>query len=169
MGKILEIKKYPEKILRKKCQPVEEITEREITLFNDMLYTMCHSSGIGLAAPQIGINQKLIVANIDVGEKPLKLANPEVIKVKGKDKMGEGCLSIPGVMVEIERPNEVIVKGLNEEGKIVELKAKGLLARVLLHEMDHLKGKLIIDYMGFWQKIKFNLNNIDRKGDDDKD
>jgi len=166
MPEILRITKYPEKILRKKCQSIEGITEREITLFKNMLYTMRRFSGIGLAAPQVGINQRLIVA--DIGEKPVKLANPEVIKVKGKDKMGEGCLSVPDVVVEIERPDEVIVKGLNEEGKIVELKAKGLLARVLLHEIDHLKGKLIVDYMGFWQKIKFNLNNIERKGQSDQ-
>jgi peptide deformylase len=167
MDKILKITKYPEKILRKRSQSVEKITEKEMYLFKDMLYTMHRFSGIGLAAPQIGIDQRLIVA--DVGEGPVKLANPEVIQVKGKDKMGEGCLSVPNVMVEIERPDEIIVKGVNEQGKTVELKARGLLARVLLHEIDHLKGKLIIDYMGFLQKVKFNFNNIERKRQSDKD
>ncbi len=157
MGKILEIKKYPDKVLQKKCQAVEEIAEKELELFNNMLCTMRSFSGIGLAAPQIGVNQKLIVAH--VGEEPLRLANPELIQIKGKDKMEEGCLSVPGTLVNIERPYEVIVKGLNEKGKVVEVKAKGLLARVLLHEIDHLKGKLIIDYMSFLQKLKFKIGS----------
>ncbi|MBL7197682.1 MAG: peptide deformylase [Candidatus Omnitrophica bacterium] len=152
---LLEIKKYPDKILRKRCQPIEKIAERELELFEKMLFTMRHFSGIGLAAPQIGILQRLIVA--DVGEGAIKLANPEIIKVEGIDNMAEGCLSIPDVTVDIERPYEVIVKGLNEKGETVEAKAKGLLARVLQHETDHLKGKLIIDYARFLQKIKFKL------------
>ncbi len=159
--KILDVKKYPEKILREKCQAVEKITEREIELFENMLFTMCHLSGIGLAGPQVDINQRLIVA--DIGEEPVKLADPQVIEIKGKDKMEEGCLSVPGALVKIERPEEIIITGLNEEGKYVEIKAKGLLARVLLHEIDHLNGKLILDYMNFLQKIKFKLDSINKK------
>lgn len=158
---MLDIKKYPEKILRGKCQAVEKISQKERELFQDMLYTMRQSSGIGLAGPQVGINQRLIVA--DIGEGPVKLANPEVIEIKGKDKMEEGCLSVPGALIKIERAQELIVKGLDEEGKSVEVKAKGLLARVLLHEIDHLNGKLILDYMNFLQKIKFKLDSINKK------
>ena len=158
--KILDVKKYPEKILREKCQAVEKITEREIELFENMLFTMRHLSGIGLAGPQVGINQRLIVA--DIGEGPIKLVDPQVIEIKGKDKMEEGCLSIPGALVKIERPQELIITGLNEEGKNVEIKAKGLLARVLLHEIDHLNGKLVVDYMNFLQKIKFKLDSINK-------
>ncbi len=159
--KILDVKKYPEKILREKCQAVEKITEREIELFENMLFTMRHLSGIGLAGPQVDINQRLIVA--DIGEGPIKLADPQVIEIKGKDKMEEGCLSVPGALVKIERPQELTIAGLNEEGKYVEIKAKGLLARVLLHEIDHLNGKLILDYMNFLQKIKFKLDSINKK------
>ena len=159
--KILDVKKYPEKILREKCQAVEKITEREIELFENMLFTMRHLSGIGLAGPQVDINQRLIVA--DIGEGPIKLADPQVIGIKGKDKMEEGCLSVPGALVKIERPEEIIITGLNEEGKYVEIKAKGLLARVLLHEIDHLNGKLILDYMNFLQRIKFKLDSINKK------
>lgn len=159
--KILDVKKYPEKILREKCQAVEKITEREIELFENMLFTMRHLSGIGLAGPQVDINQRLIVA--DIGEGPIKLADPQVIGIKGKDKMEEGCLSVPGALVKIERPEEIIITGLNEEGKYVEIKAKGLLARVLLHEIDHLNGKLILDYMNFLQRIKFKLDSIYKK------
>lgn len=151
----LEIKKYPDKILRKTCKPVERITERESKLFEEMLFTMRHFCGIGLAAPQIGILQNLIVA--DSKEKTVKLANPEIVKIKGVDKMTEGCLSISNVGVEIERSYEVIVKGLNEKGEIVEVEAKGLLARVLQHEIDHLEGKLIIDYMSILKKLQFGL------------
>ncbi|MBL7091937.1 MAG: peptide deformylase [Candidatus Omnitrophica bacterium] len=155
MGKILKIKKYPDKILREGSRAVEKIAETETKLFEDMFSTMRNSSGIGLAAPQVGINQKLIVADID--GQLLKLANPEVIKAEGKDKMEEGCLSVPGVLVNIERAYEVVVKGLNENGELVEIKARGLLARILLHEIDHLNGKLIIDYMNFFKKVRFKI------------
>ena len=151
----MEIKKYPDKILREASCAVEKIAEREMRLFEDMFSVMHNSSGIGLAAPQVGTNQRLIVADID--GQLLKLANPEVIKAEGKDKMEEGCLSVPGVLVNIERPYEVVVKGLNEKGEAVEIKARGLLARVLLHEIDHLNGKLIIDYMNFLEKVKFKI------------
>ena len=155
--KILEIKKYPDKILREVCLPVKQIGERERRLFEEMFLTMRRASGIGLAAPQVGVNQRLIVA--DIGEGPLRLANPELIETKGTDIMEEGCLSVPGALVKVKRPYEVIVKGLNERGDSVEIKAKGLLARVLMHEIDHLDSKLIIDYMNFLQRLKYNLGN----------
>jgi len=152
----LIIKTYPENVLRTKSKDIIEVTEREKTLFEKMLYTMRQVSGIGLAAPQVGINQRIIV--IDIGQGPIKLANPEIIKAKGADVMEEGCLSVPGALVDVRRPSEVIVKALNEQGKIIEIKADGLLARVLLHEIDHLNGKLIIDYMNFLKKLKFKLS-----------
>lgn len=142
--KIFQIKKYPDSILRKKCGIVETVTVKEVELFENMVFTMRAFNGIGLAAPQIGISCQLIVA--DTGEGIIKLANPQIIEVKGNDRMVEGCLSIPGTEVEVKRRYKVSVKGLNEKGKTVEIKAKGLLARVLQHEIDHLKGKLIIDY-----------------------
>ena len=151
----LEIKKYPQKILRKRCEPLEQITEREKLLFEQMLFTMRLFSGIGLAAPQVGILEKLIVAEVE-GE-VVKLANPEIIGIKGADNLHEGCLSVPGLGVDVKRPYEAIVKGFNANGQIVEIKAKGLLARVLQHEIDHLCGKLIIDYLPFWEKIRFRI------------
>lgn len=156
----LEIKKYPDGTLRKKCIQIEEITDREIRLFEEMLFTMRHFAGIGLAAPQIGIAKNLIVA--DIGEGAIKLANPTILKVKGSDKMEEGCLSITGVGVLIERPDEIIVGGLDEKGKTIEVRAKGLLARVLQHEIDHLKGKLIIDYLNLLEKFKLRLHRRKR-------
>lgn len=154
--KIFDIKKHPDKVLRRKSQPVARITEREMALFQDMLHTMHHCSGIGLAAPQIGINIRLFV--VDIGKGPLLIANPKILKIKGKDRMEEGCLSLPDVVVNIERPSEVVIRGLNEKGETVEIDAKGLLARVILHEIDHLQGRLIIDYMSLLNKIKFNLS-----------
>jgi len=148
---LLEIKKYPNSVLRKKSQAISEITPTEIKLFEDMLFTMHHFKGVGLSAPQIGIPISLIV--VDTGEEIIKLANPVVIKRKSQDKMTEGCLSIPNFSLDIVRSYEIVVLGLNEKGKRIEIKAKGLLARVLQHEIDHLKGKLILDYRSLWEKI----------------
>ncbi|MBN1353201.1 MAG: peptide deformylase [Candidatus Omnitrophica bacterium] len=140
----LVIKKYPDEFLRKNCSDIGEITHKEKELFEKMLFTMKHFCGIGLAAPQIGISRKMIVA--EVQERIIKLANPEVIDERGSGNMTEGCLSVPDVTVDIERPDRIVVRGLSEKGKIVEIKATGLLARVVQHEIDHLGGKLIIDY-----------------------
>jgi len=119
---------------------------QEVELFENMVFTMRAFNGIGLAAPQIGMSRQLIV--VDTGESIIKLANPQIIQAKGNDKMVEGCLSIPGADVEVKRRYKITLKGLNEKGKTIEIKAKGLSARVLQHEIDHLKGKLIIDYSG---------------------
>ena len=148
----LNIKKYPDKVLRKNCSNVEEITDKEKELFEKMLFTMRHFCGIGLAAPQIGISKKLIVAEVE--NITIKLANPEIVDVRGSDNMTEGCLSVPDIAVAIKRPTDIIVKGLNEKGQTVEIKTKGLLARVIQHEVDHLKGKLIVDYMNILKRLK---------------
>lgn len=143
--KPLAIKEYPDKVLRKQCSSVEEVTEKEKQLLNKMIFTMHFFRGIGLAASQIGIAQRLIIA--DIGEGILQLANPKIITIKGMDSMQESCLSIPQASVNIERPYQIVVIGLNEKGEKIEHKTEGLLARVLQHEIDHLNGKLIIDYM----------------------
>jgi len=151
----LEIRKYPDKILREKCKPVQEVTQKESQLLEQMLVIMRQFSGIGLAAPQIGIPLKLIVA--DIGRGATQFVNPEIVMIKGTYKMAEGCLSVPDFIYEIERPYEVIVQGLDEKGKTKEVKANGLLARVLQHEIDHLQGKLIIDYLSFFKRVNFKL------------
>jgi peptide deformylase len=140
----LAISKFPDAILRKDSIGLKEITDREKELFEKMLFTMDYFCGIGLAAPQIGISKKLIVAEVE--DQIVKLANPEIIFAKGHDNMAEGCLSVPDTRVEIERYTEITVKGLNEKGEVIEMEVTGLLARVLQHEIDHLNGKLIIDY-----------------------
>ena len=151
--KLLGIKTYPERILRKRCEQVEEITADIAELFRCMLITMYYYKGIGLAAPQVGVAKSMIVA--DIGDGPIKLANPVIIKSKGKEAMTEGCLSIPGVEVHLNRGYEIVVRGLNDKAKPVEVNAKGLMARVLQHETDHLNGKLIIDYLPFWKRVSF--------------
>jgi len=152
---ILEIRKYPDKILRKRCEDIEEVASYERKIFSEMLFTMKYFKGIGLAAPQVGLLKKIIVA--DIGEGEIMLANPKIIKLKGKDRMVEGCLSIPQAQVDVERAYEVIVEGLNEKGEQIEIKARGLLARVLQHEIDHLEGKLIIDYLPFLERLRFKF------------
>lgn len=153
MSDILQIKKFPDPVLRKKSGPVHEITPKEQKLFEDMLLTMETSGGIGLAAPQIGYSKQIIAINID--KEIIKLANPKILKSKGTGKMVEGCLSVPEMNIEIKRPYEVLVCGLNEKGQYIEIKAKGLMARVLQHEIDHLNGKLILDYTHLLKKILY--------------
>jgi len=161
MEKILEIKRYPDPVLRKKSSPVHEITPKEQKLFEDMLLTMNICGGIGLAAPQVGISKQIIAINLD--NEIVKLANPKVLKTKGADKMTEGCLSVPDMNIEIKRPYEITVGGLNEKGQYVEIKAKGLLARAIQHEIDHLNGKLILDYSSLLKKIFYSRKNAARK------
>jgi peptide deformylase len=145
---VLEIRKFPEPVLRKKAVPVEEINGAIKTLIDDMVDTMYAASGIGLAAPQIGESLRLIVSDVSVNEerRPLiVLINPEIVYSEGKVSSEEGCLSIPGYVSTIERASIVHVKGFDREGKEVEIEATGLLARALQHEIDHLDGILFVD------------------------
>lgn len=156
----LDIKKYPDKVLRKECEPVGRLTDEERKIFDEMLFTMRHFYGIGLAAPQIGISRKLIVA--DVEGSVVKLADPKIIEASGADNMKEGCLSVPGISVDVKRPYKIAVTGLDVHGEPVRIEAEGLLARVIQHEVDHLKGRIILDYMGAFERLKFKLNSRKR-------
>lgn len=132
-----------DEILRKKSRKVEEINERILTLIEDMKETMYAADGVGLAAPQIGILKRIVV--IDVGNGPITLINPEIIKEEGNQVDYEGCLSIPGEQGKVERPYKVTIKALNEKGEEIELEGEELLARAICHEVDHLDGVLFID------------------------
>ncbi|MEM7046571.1 MAG: peptide deformylase [Pseudomonadota bacterium] len=139
----------PHKALRRKAKPVAKIDKKTHTLLNDMVDTMYHARGIGLAAPQIGINKQLIVIHLEheVGE-PLKLINPELTQTSGDmDIKQEGCLSLPDQFADITRPVSCSVRYLDLAGESCTLDAQGLLARCLQHEIDHLKGKLFVDYL----------------------
>lgn len=137
------IRKYGDEILRKKSREVEVINDRILTLIKDMEETMYEAQGVGLAAPQVGILKRVIV--VDVGEGILKLINPEIISKEGSQLDVEGCLSVPGEQGEVERPNRVTVKALDEKGQEIIVEGEGLLARALCHEIDHLDGILFVD------------------------
>lgn len=130
-------------VLRKKSKKVRKLTERTKILIDDMLETMYHEQGVGLAAPQVGVLKRIIV--IDVGDGPLKLINPEIIDEEGNVIDMEGCLSVPGKYGKVERPEKVKVRYIDENEKEKTIKAEGLLARALCHEIDHLDGVLYTD------------------------
>jgi peptide deformylase len=145
---LLEIKKYPEKILKQKTASVETINGDIHRLIDDMIETMYAARGIGLAANQVGISKRLCVIDTSCREEKsqlIVLINPVIIEKEGTEESDEGCLSIPGYLPIIKRSAKVIAKGLNREGKPIQLEADGLLARALQHEIDHLDGLLIID------------------------
>ena len=138
---ITEYKK--DAVLRKKSNYVKKVNREIIGLIRDMADTMYHANGVGLAAPQVGISKRVIT--IDIGSGLIILINPEIMEQKGDQTDIEGCLSIPGIVGEVIRPNWVRVRGLNEKGEQVELEGTGLLARAFCHEIDHLDGILFID------------------------
>ncbi|MBR2787143.1 MAG: peptide deformylase [Clostridia bacterium] len=142
---IRTIREDGDEILRKKCRTVEVVDEKIKQLVDDMLETMYKYNGVGLAAPQVGVLKRVVVIDIDNGDKPLVLINPEIIKEKGEQEVEEGCLSFPNKFAKIIRPAEVTVKALNRDGKEFKLKAKELLAQAISHEVDHLNGILFVD------------------------
>lgn len=147
----LDIVTIPDPILRAVSAPVERVDAELRRLADDMLETMYDAPGIGLAAPQVGVSRRLVV--LDVSEKdgdrnPLVLINPEIVRLAETTRSyEEGCLSIPDVKVEIERPAGLTVRYLDREGRLQELTADNLLATAIQHEIDHLEGRLIIDFL----------------------
>lgn len=132
-----------DEVLRKISKEVEEINEKITTLLDDMAETMYENDGVGLAAPQVGILKRIIV--IDAGDGLIELINPKIIKESGQQIEIEGCLSVPNIMGEVNRPEKVTATGLNRKGEKVVIEGEGLLARVLCHEIDHLNGILFKD------------------------
>ena len=140
----LSLRLYPDSILRQKAKLVQLFNTVLQDFANDMLVFMEQRDGIGLAAPQVGILQRIVVANI--GEGPICLINPEIVAGSGTENMVEGCLSLPGYTVDVSRNKAIEIQGKNLEGKKIVHKLEGLMARVLQHEIDHLNGTLISDY-----------------------
>jgi peptide deformylase len=140
---VREIVRYGDDILRVKCKPVAKVSKETKALIEDMIETMKKASGLGLAAPQVRIPQRLFV--YDIGEGPAALINPEIVEAEGAELGVEGCLSIPRLQGEVSRATRVLVSGWNREGKGVKIEATDLLARVFQHEIDHLDGILFID------------------------
>jgi peptide deformylase len=148
----LSILTLPDKTLRKISLPIERVDKGVRTLADDMLETMYEAPGVGLAAVQVGVLRRLIVLDTAKGEDepphPLVMINPRILTLGSQlRRHEEGCLSIPDVRIEIERPSSVTVEFLDREGKRQELTAEGLLATAIQHEIDHLNGKLIIDFL----------------------
>jgi peptide deformylase len=148
----LKIKVVGDPVLRKKAKPVGKVTEEHRRLLSQMAKSMYEDSGIGLAAPQVGVSAQLIV--VDIGEGLYKLVNPKIIKCRGKQSISEGCLSVPGVCIKVKRAKQIWLQAKDENGRDLEIEAKDLFACVLQHEIDHLKGKLIIDYASFLEKLR---------------
>jgi peptide deformylase len=167
---IRPILKYGAPELEQLSTEVTEFDEELGQLARDMLETMYAAPGVGLAAPQVGVNVRLIVVDPTAGEEQghqTILANPEVVERVGRQKEEEGCLSFPGITTSVERPDRVLVKGNDLNGKEVEVDADGLLARALCHEIDHLDGVLFIDRVSKLRRdmIKRKINKLKKTGD----
>ena len=151
---LLEIREYgQDDVLLKVCKPVKELTPRLKTLIGDMYDTMYDADGVGLAAPQVGVLRRICV--IDIGEGPVTLINPEVLETSGEQTGNEGCLSVPGKTGVVTRPNYAKVKALNEDMEEIIVEGEELMARALLHEIDHLDGHIYVE------KVEGELYNVE--------
>ncbi len=166
---LLPILLYPNPILKTACEPVEKVTKEIVKLLEDMAETMYAAPGVGLAAPQVGITKRVIVADVSWREeggpggsnpggasprKLYQLVNPKIVRREGKIEWEEGCLSIPGFVQIMERSQKVAVEALDKKGNRMTIEAQDLLAVCLQHEIDHIDGKLIIDKAS---RLKRNL------------
>lgn len=155
---VLEIVTYPNPVLRRRADEVEKVDGKTRKLIRDMVDTMYANGGIGLAAPQVGVSKRVVVADVrpyDPSSSLIALVNPQVVAEGEEVVHEEGCLSVPGCVDGITRRNRIKVKGLNEKGKEIEVEGQEMLAIVLQHEIDHLNGKVILDRMS---RIKRDLH-----------
>jgi len=163
-----KIRKYGDKVLRKKSKPVENINGSTLKITEALKNVLINSGGLGLAAPQIGILKRIFIAKDFDTNKLITVINPEIKEMKRKEIDMEGCMSLPEIFLSIERAKKVVLTGLDEKEKNVSFEISGLLARCFQHEIDHLNGVLIIDYATeeekkFWQdklgKIKREMKD----------
>ena len=154
-SRTLKVLTYGARVLRKRAKPVTEFEGME-ELGRLMLEEMNRLHGVGLAGPQVGVDQRVIVADpssFDATLKPMVLINPEIVERKGEELGIEGCLSLPGIEVEVKRSKEIQVKAQDTRGKPIELRLKNFPARILQHEIDHLNGTLLLDYLPPFERI----------------
>ncbi len=150
---ILPIRHLPdEPWLRRKAKKVSRIDGSIQRLIDDMVATMQYASGVGLAAPQVGVSLRVIVLQMPE-EEPMAVINPEIVRRSGEREVTEGCLSVPGYFGEIKRSESVTVKGQDRQGKAIRVKATGLMAEALEHEIDHLNGVLYVDHVESEDKL----------------
>jgi peptide deformylase len=144
----LAILEYPDPRLRTKAQPVAVVDDALRRLADDLLETMYAAKGVGLAASQVDVHKRLLVLDVsDTRDQPLILINPEILSAEGRAPGEEGCLSLPGIYDKLERATRIRVRALDRNGQPFELDAEGMLAVCIQHEMDHLEGKLFVDYL----------------------
>jgi len=152
---LLNILEYPDARLRNQALPVSEVTAELQQLCDDMLETMYAAPGIGLAAIQVNVPKRVLVCDVSEDQsEPLVFINPEILEADGKEKMQEGCLSVPGIFENVERAEHIRVQALGRDGKPFELEADDLLAVCIQHEIDHLDGKLFVDYLSTMKREK---------------
>ncbi len=145
---LLEILIYPDTQLRKIATPVANVDGKTVEFVDNMLKTMYDAPGIGLAATQVGVHNRIVVIDVsEEGDSPLTLINPEILESDGESETQEGCLSIPEIYETIKRPEKVRVAAIDRNGEPYEMEADGLLACCIQHEIDHLDGKLFVDYL----------------------
>ncbi len=145
---VLEVLTFPDDRLRTVAKPVEAVTPEIQKIVDDMIDTMYEEEGIGLAATQVNVHQRIVVIDIsDTRNEPIVLINPEILEKRGEDGIEEGCLSVPGSRAFVSRAAEVTVKALNRDGIEYTFEADDLLAICVQHELDHLLGKLFVDYL----------------------
>ncbi|MBN2657813.1 MAG: peptide deformylase [Spirochaetales bacterium] len=142
-------------VLRKKAEPVTEFDEKLSALIDAMCEAMFENKGIGLAGPQIGVEKRLFVCSVD-GSDPVAFINPEIIETSLETAVyEEGCLSLPGIYADVERPERVVIQAYNKKGRPFKVEAEGLLATCVQHELDHLNGTLFVDYLPEKKREKF--------------
>jgi peptide deformylase len=145
---LLPILEFPDPRLRTKAQPVEHVDDDLRRLIDDMFETMYAAPGIGLAATQVNVHKRLVVIDVsETRDQPLVLINPEIVERVGVEETEEGCLSVPGVFDKVKRADRIRVRALDRDGKPIDFNADGLLAVCIQHEIDHLDGKLFVDYL----------------------
>ena len=150
---ILPISHFPNNpVLRQKAKRVSRIDKSIQRLIDDMVETIQQANGVGLAAPQVGVSLRVVVLQMPE-EEPMAIINPEIVKCAGEQVVTEGCLSIPGYLGELKRSASVTVKGRDRQGKAIRIKATGLMAETLEHEIDHLNGNLYIDHLDSQDKL----------------
>lgn len=168
---ILRIYKYGEPILKRKSMPVEEITPKIRKLISDMIETMYNAPGVGLAACQVGVPLKICVIHLrserlegsQAASKPFVLINPKITGRSGKIEEEEGCLSLPGITVKIKRSRKVKVQAIDDKGMPIIIEGEGLLGRALQHEIDHIEGKVLIDYLPWLKRRKVEREIKERR------
>jgi len=166
---ILDILHFPDARLRNVAKPVAQVDDSVRQLIDDMFETMYQAPGIGLAAIQVNDPRRVIVVDISEDRsQPLALVNPEVLAKEGEEEMDEGCLSVPGVYETVQRAEKIRVRALGRDGEPFEMEADGLLAVCIQHEIDHLDGKLFVDYLSNLkrQRIRKKLEKEARQGGD---